>query len=71
MSFADHDPDVGEVLLTADDIQKRIVEIGAELTAAYEGRIPLLVCVLKGSYVFVADLARAIDLPVELDVNAV
>ena len=71
MSFADHDPDVGEVLLTADDIQKRIVEIGAELTAAYEGRIPLLVCVLKGSYVFVADLARAIDLPVELDFIAV
>lgn len=71
MSFADHDPDVGEVLLTADDIQARIAEIGAELTAAYSGRTPLLVCVLKGSYVFVADLARAIDLPVELDFIAV
>ena len=71
MSFADHDPDVGEVLLTAEQIQARIAELGEQLTAAYAGRTPLLVCVLKGSYVFVADLARSIDLPVELDFIAV
>jgi hypoxanthine phosphoribosyltransferase len=71
MSFADSDPDVGEVLLTSEQIQARIDELGAQLTADYTGRTPLLVCVLKGSYVFVADLARAIDLPVELDFIAV
>jgi len=71
MSFAEHDPDVGEVLLTAEQIQARIAELGAQLTEVYRDRTPLLVCVLKGSYVFVADLARAIDLPVELDFIAV
>jgi hypoxanthine phosphoribosyltransferase len=71
MSFAEIDPDIGEVLLTAEQIQARIVEIGAELTEVYRDRNPLLVCVLKGSYVFVADLARAMDLPVELDFIAV
>lgn len=71
MSFAENDPDVGEVLLTAEQIRTRIAELGAELTETYRGRTPLLVCVLKGSYVFVADLARAIDLPVELDFIAV
>lgn len=71
MTFADDDPDVGEILLSAEQIQARIVEIGAELTEAYRGRTPLLVCVLKGAYVFVTDLARAMDLPVELDFIAV
>lgn len=71
MSFADSDPDVGEVLLTSEQIQARIDELGAQLTSDYAGRTPLLVCVLKGSYVFVADLARAVDLPVELDFIAV
>src|SRR4051812_37717729 len=71
VSFSDDDPDIGDVLLTADQIQERILELGAELTEAYRGRTPLLVCVLKGAYVFVTDLARAIDLPVELDFIAV
>lgn len=71
MTFAEHDPDVGEILLTAEQIQARVAELGAELTAKYAGRSPLLVCVLKGSYAFMADLARAIDLPVELDFIAV
>jgi len=71
VSFADHDPDVGEILLTSEQIQARVAELGAELSEVYAGRNPLLVCVLKGSYVFVADLARAMDLPVELDFIAV
>jgi len=71
MSFADNDPDVGEILITADEIQARIAAIGAELTEAYAGKTPLLVCVLKGAYVFVTDLARSMDLPVELDFIAV
>ena len=71
MGFTDSDPDVGEILLTSEQIQSRIRELGAELTAEYAGRTPLLVCVLKGAYVFLTDLAREVDLPVELDFIAV
>lgn len=54
-------------LLSADEIAKRVRELGAEITAAYQGRSVVLVCVLKGSYVFAADLARAIDLPLRIE----
>ena len=49
----------------------RIRELGAEVTADYAGEVPLLVCVLKGALMFMSDLARAIDLPVEFDFMAV
>ena len=71
MSFADRDPRVGDVVVSAEDIASRIAELGAEITADYEGRSPLLVCVLKGAYVFVTDLARRIDRPIEIDFIAV
>lgn len=71
MGFAEDDPAIGEVVLTPEQIQTRIRELGAELTEAYAGRNPLLVCVLKGAYVFHTDLARSIDLPVEIDFIAV
>jgi hypoxanthine phosphoribosyltransferase len=50
---------------------ERVAELGAAITADYEGRPPLLVGVLKGAFVFMSDLARAIALPVEVDVMAV
>ena len=49
----------------------RIAELGKEITADYAGRPPLLVGVLKGAFVFMSDLSRAIDLPVEFDFMAV
>lgn len=49
----------------------RVSEIGARITADYQGRPPLLVGVLKGAFVFMSDLARSIDLPVEIDFMAV
>ena len=49
----------------------RVVELGKEITADYAGRPPLLVGVLKGAFVFMSDLSRAIDLPVEFDFMAV
>lgn len=64
-------PDPGPVLVSAERIRARIDEIGAEITRDYAGRTPLLVGVLKGAFLFMADLARAIDLPVELDFMAV
>jgi hypoxanthine phosphoribosyltransferase len=64
-------PDVGEILVGEEELQARIAELGAALTAEYAGQAPLLVCVLKGAFIFMADLARAIDLPVEFDFMAV
>jgi hypoxanthine phosphoribosyltransferase len=65
------DPNLGKVLISAEELQARITELGAQITADYAGRPPLLVCVLKGAFPFLADLARAIDLPVEIDFMAV
>jgi hypoxanthine phosphoribosyltransferase len=67
----EQDPALGRTLLTEEQIARRISELGHQLTADYEGRAPLLVCVLRGAYVFLTDLARAIDLPVEIDFIAV
>ncbi len=60
-----------EVLIPAADLQARIREIGAEIAKDYAGRSPLLICVLKGAMVFMADLIRAIDLPLTIDFIAV
>jgi hypoxanthine phosphoribosyltransferase len=60
-----------DVLITPEQLSARIAELGAAITRDYEGGNPLLVGVLKGSVFFMADLARAIDLPLELDFMAV
>jgi len=62
---------IGRVVIAADDLAARVSELGTRITADYEGRSPLLVGVLKGAFVFMSDLAREIDLPVELDFMAV
>jgi hypoxanthine phosphoribosyltransferase len=62
---------IGEIVVGEDELQGRIRELGKELTADYDGRPPLLVGVLKGAFVFMSDLSRAIDLPVEFDFMAV
>lgn len=61
-----HD-DVEEVLLDADTIARRVGELGAQVAADYAGRSPVLVSVLKGSLVFMADLMRSMDLPCSID----
>ena len=62
---------IGGTVVGDDELQARIREMGKAITADYEGRPPLLVGVLKGAFVFMADLARAIALPVEIDFMAV
>ena len=62
---------VGRAIITEEQLRTRVAEIGAEITTDYQGRPPLLVGVLKGAFVFMSDLARAIDLPVEIDFMAV
>ncbi|HEX9467014.1 MAG TPA: hypoxanthine phosphoribosyltransferase [Acidimicrobiia bacterium] len=63
--------EIGRVIVGEEELQARVQELGKELTADYAGRPPLLVGVLKGAFVFMSDLSRAIDLPVEFDFMAV
>ncbi|MHB8330353.1 MAG: hypoxanthine phosphoribosyltransferase [Acidimicrobiales bacterium] len=67
----ERDPDLGAVVVAEKVLLERVVQLGDEITADYEGRPPLLVGVLKGAFVFMSDLARAIRQPVEIDVMAV
>jgi hypoxanthine phosphoribosyltransferase len=59
--------DISEILLTGADIQAKVAELGARITADYQGKNLILVGVLKGSVVFMADLMRAVDLPLSID----
>ena len=65
------DPAIGDVIVSADQLRTRIAELGEQISADYIGRAPLLVGVLKGAFMFMADLARSIALPVEFDFMAV
>lgn len=59
--------DLCQVLFTPEEIEARVKEIGAQLTQEYQGKCPLLLCIMKGSLVFTADLMREIDLPCTLE----
>ena len=63
--------DIAEILLTEEQISTRVAELGARISADYEGRTLTLVSVLKGSLPFMADLMRAIDLPLRIDLMEV
>ncbi len=63
--------EIGEILITADEIDAKLTEMGAAITRDYQGKDLLLIGILKGAFVVMADLSRHIDLPVELDFMAV
>ena len=63
--------DVEEVLLSEEAIQARVRELGVQLTADYDGLEPVLISVLKGSIVFLADLVRGVELPLSIDIMEV
>lgn len=63
--------DIVEVLITQELILRRVSELGKEIALFYEGSLPLLVGVLKGCSLFMADLVRHIDIPLEMDFMAV
>jgi len=65
------DPHLGGVVVSAEVLQARVAELGAQISVDYQGQAPLLVGVLKGAIMFMADLAREITLPVEFDFMAV
>jgi len=63
--------DAGRVLISAEEIDAKLAEMGAQITKDYEGKDLLMVGVLKGAFVVMADLARHVHLPVEFDFMAV
>lgn len=66
--------DIQEVFLTEEEIARRVSEIGADITRDYADAVKegiVLVSVLRGAAIFMADLARAIELPVEMDYMAI
>ena len=67
----DLESDIGEVLLTEDQIQAKVAELGKRIGADYAGRQLTLVSVLKGSLPFMADLMRAIPIPLRIDLMEV
>lgn len=63
--------DLREIIFDTDTLSRRILELGRAIMTDYEGKDPLLVGILKGSYPFMADLSRAINLPLSVDFMAV
>lgn len=65
------DNDIQKVLFSEEQLKNRVREIAQQITADYQGKEIMLISVLRGSFVFMADLCRAIDLPCTLDFMAV
>jgi hypoxanthine phosphoribosyltransferase len=59
--------DIAKVLITAEELQTRVTELGTQISTDYTGKEPLLVGVLRGVFVFMADLVRAITIPIGVD----
>lgn len=59
--------DIAKVLLSEEEIKQRVVELGKQITEEYQGKDLVIVGVLRGAFVFLADLVRAIDMPVAID----
>jgi len=66
-----YEPDIDRVLISAEEIQAKLAEMGERISQDYAGRRLLLVGVLKGAFVVMADLARYVRLPLEFDFMAV
>lgn len=65
------DKDMQEVLYSEEQLKARVAELGKQISEDYAGQEVMLLSVLRGAFVFMADLARAIDLPMTLDFMAV
>jgi hypoxanthine phosphoribosyltransferase len=62
---------IGETLVSAEDLQRRVTELAAEIERDYDGRDLVLIGVLKGAVMFMADLMRDLEIPCEVDFMAV
>ncbi|MCL5037806.1 MAG: hypoxanthine phosphoribosyltransferase [Chloroflexi bacterium] len=59
--------DIEKVLFSHEQLEKRIKEMGEKISRDYEGKYPLLIAILRGAIMFIADLSRAITIPINLD----
>ncbi len=66
-----NDPAIGEILVESEDLERRVRELGAEINRDYEGRDLVMIGVLKGAVLFMADLMRELEIPCEVDFMAV
>ena len=66
-----HDEEKIKVLIDEPTLKKKVKELGKKLTADYEGKSPVLVSILRGSFIFVADICRELKIPVTFDFMAV
>lgn len=62
---------LGEILINGDDIQRRVRELGEEISRDYLGKVPILVTILRGGVMFLADLMRALEIDHEIDFMSV
>jgi hypoxanthine phosphoribosyltransferase len=69
--MSDFDSAIGETLVSREDLVRRVAELGGEISRDYEGRDLMMVGVLKGAVLFLADLMRHLDIPCEIDFMAV
>ena len=69
--MAEHHPDIQEILLDEQDIKDIVKKVGAEITRDYADKNPLVIAVLRGAVVFMADIMRAIECPLSIDFMAV
>ncbi len=63
--------DLDRILITGQEIKDAVERLGAQITRDYQGKSPVMICILKGAVVFFSDLIRSIDLPVSLDFMAI
>ena len=61
------DKDMAKVLFSQEQLQTRILELGAQLSEDYRGKTPTMVCILKGAIMFYTDLVRSMDIPLTMD----
>ena len=59
--------DLESILITKEELQEAVRKLGERITRDYEGKNPVMICILKGASVFFCDLIREIDLPLEID----
>jgi hypoxanthine phosphoribosyltransferase len=71
MEFSDIESDLTEILLTEEQIHEKLAELARQIEADYSGKKPLLVGVLRGAVMVMADLARELRIPIEMDWMAV
>ncbi len=63
--------DVEKILVSKEELKERVIELAKKLDSDYEGKRPLMICILKGSVIFFSDLIREMKIPLEIDFMAI